>query len=375
MADITVVEADIARDSTQAAAAASLLHDQNHQAAGDAAARALLPALQAWPSYRTAAGGGVLILLACDRRAGAGEYCGVALCFETFESCAARPSLWLHDLHVRASARRRGAGRALMEALVGRCGAGARFEELHLETSEDNAGARALYEACGLVTGPPVFPTTALALTCRLRTNTSAAAAAATQLFPRAGGCVVAEAELGRPADAAAVLAQLDSFQGFAPPAARADMVPLLQRWPDAPVRGGKSVLLARDDSGAAVGLALCLLLFTSADAAGCLYIYNLHVSAAVRGRGVGRLLLSAVFARAKAWGCTKLQLEVDEGNARARALYGSFGLDEFSGGLEASRGLAYTRLFYPYPPEWDDGWVSSDEEEAVPAPEPKSKL
>eukprot|EP01051_Picozoa_sp_SAG22_P016381 SAG22_NODE_2303_length_2736_cov_4.228669_3_plen_135_part_00 len=112
------------------------------------------------------------------------------------------------------------------------------------------------------------------------------------------------------------------------------------------------------------MGLFLGQLLFTSVDAAPALYIYNLHVSAAARGQGVGHLLMAAAFARAKRWGCTKLYLECEATNTAARALYKRFGIDERGGDLaDEHGGVCYTRLFYGYPADWLDDWTDEEED------------
>jgi len=60
---------------------------------------------------------------------------------------------WLEDLYVQESARRSGLGRALVEAAVERARErGSR--RIELDVNEDNAPARALYEACGFLTEP-----------------------------------------------------------------------------------------------------------------------------------------------------------------------------------------------------------------------------
>jgi len=55
---------------------------------------------------------------------------------------------WLEDLFVAESARGSGLGRALVEAAVARA-TERRCRRIELDTGEDNAAARALYEACG----------------------------------------------------------------------------------------------------------------------------------------------------------------------------------------------------------------------------------
>lgn len=58
---------------------------------------------------------------------------------------------WLEDLFVRDEARRSGLGRALVEAAIERAGQRG-CKRIELDVAEDNAPARALYEACGFRT-------------------------------------------------------------------------------------------------------------------------------------------------------------------------------------------------------------------------------
>ena len=60
---------------------------------------------------------------------------------------------WLEDLFVREEARRSGLGRALVEAALERARARG-CKRIELDVNEDNAPARALYEACGFLTEP-----------------------------------------------------------------------------------------------------------------------------------------------------------------------------------------------------------------------------
>ena len=60
---------------------------------------------------------------------------------------------WLEDLYVREEGRRAGLGRALVEAALERARErGCR--RIELDVNEDNAPARALYEACGFLSEP-----------------------------------------------------------------------------------------------------------------------------------------------------------------------------------------------------------------------------
>ena len=60
---------------------------------------------------------------------------------------------WLEDLFVREEARRSGLGRALVEAALERARERG-CKRIELDVNEDNAAARALYEACGFLTEP-----------------------------------------------------------------------------------------------------------------------------------------------------------------------------------------------------------------------------
>ena len=60
---------------------------------------------------------------------------------------------WLEDLFVREEARRSGLGRALVEAALERARERG-CKRIELDVNEDNAPARALYEACGFQTEP-----------------------------------------------------------------------------------------------------------------------------------------------------------------------------------------------------------------------------
>jgi len=86
-------------------------------------------------------------------------------------------------------------------------------------------------------------------------------------------------------------------------------------------------VFLAFDD-GAPVGIATCFLGFSTFAARPLVNVHDLHVSQTHRRRGVGRALLAAVETEARALGCCKLTLEVQEGNHTARALYQSYGFE-----------------------------------------------
>lgn len=57
--------------------------------------------------------------------------------------------------------------------------------------------------------------------------------------------------------------------------------------------------------------------------------IHDLVVLPLVRGQGIGKSLLAAVESKAKALGCCKLTLEVQENNAVAQKAYRAFGFNQ----------------------------------------------
>ena len=52
----------------------------------------------------------------------------------------------------------------------------------------------------------------------------------------------------------------------------------------------------------------------------------DLFVDASARGAGLGRAMMEAILAHARARGCRRVELDTNETNAAALALYGSFG-------------------------------------------------
>jgi ribosomal protein S18 acetylase RimI-like enzyme len=140
----------------------------------------------------------------------------------------------------------------------------------------------------------------------------------------------IREAVLEDAADAAAIVEVLNSYAadpvgGGSPLGSRvrARLVPALR------AQANALVLLAFADRKAA-GLAICFFGLSTFQARPLLNIHDLAVVPERRGQGIGRALLGAVEARARSRGCCKLTLEVQEGNARARALYERFGFTDF---------------------------------------------
>ena len=154
----------------------------------------------------------------------------------------------------------------------------------------------------------------------------------------------VVDADLERPQHQQAVLDMVDAYSrdplaNNAPlsPAIRQQLIPGLRQHPTT------VILLAYDrksaESAEPVGIAVCFLGFSTFAARPLLNIHDLCALPSHRGRGVGRLLLAAVEAKARALGCCKVTLEVQENNHRARQIYQSAGFGQYT--LQAEGGGA----------------------------------
>lgn len=116
-----------------------------------------------------------------------------------------------------------------------------------------------------------------------------------------------------------------DLFQiesDFRPDAARqeAGLRMLLSRAGDA------AVFVARDGRGVAQGMVTVQLVVSTAEGARSAWIEDVVVRDSMRGRGMGRSLISDALAWATAAGATRAQLLVDTGNLPATAFYDRLG-------------------------------------------------
>jgi ribosomal protein S18 acetylase RimI-like enzyme len=96
---------------------------------------------------------------------------------------------------------------------------------------------------------------------------------------------------------------------------ARENLIPGLVR------HGGARVLLAYENEQP-LGVAICLVGFSSFRGRPLVNIHDIAVTPEARGKGIGRLLLKAVEADARELGCCKVTLEVRSDNTRAMGLY-----------------------------------------------------
>lgn len=93
-----------------------------------------------------------------------------------------------------------------------------------------------------------------------------------------------------------------------------------------------------------AVGIATCFLGFSTFAALPLINIHDLGVLSERRGEGIGRSLLAAVERKARALGCSKITLEVQEHNSPARRLYEAVGFANEIEGEPPGRLLFYTK-------------------------------
>ncbi len=93
-----------------------------------------------------------------------------------------------------------------------------------------------------------------------------------------------------------------------------------------------------------AVGIATCFLGFSTFTARPLINIHDLAVLPEYRGQGIGRTLLAAIERKARERGCSKVTLEVQENNTRARRVYEAAGFAHAVYGETTGGSLFYTK-------------------------------
>jgi ribosomal protein S18 acetylase RimI-like enzyme len=141
----------------------------------------------------------------------------------------------------------------------------------------------------------------------------------------------VPRVRLAQPYDAAAVARLMAAFRdhlGLSAPSdeeMRAGVERLLGD-PDT-----EFLLAATADDATPTGVAQLRFRYGVWRAGGDCLLEDLFVDDAARGAGLGRALVEATLARARARGCRRVELDVNEANATAQRLYGSFGFSSTS--------------------------------------------
>jgi GNAT superfamily N-acetyltransferase len=88
----------------------------------------------------------------------------------------------------------------------------------------------------------------------------------------------------------------------------------------------GRALILVARDGGRPVGLAYLSFQWTLEHGGRVLWLEELYVRPALRGRGTGGLLLRATLDVARERGCRAVELEVEASHARAANLYARAG-------------------------------------------------
>jgi ribosomal protein S18 acetylase RimI-like enzyme len=154
----------------------------------------------------------------------------------------------------------------------------------------------------------------------------------------------VAVADLSDPIEAAGLVDVLDSYAADPVGGGQPLSQEVRDRLPSKLREHRNALVLLAFVDGRAVGIAVCFFGFSTFKALPLLNIHDLAVLPQYRGRGIGRALLAAAEDHARAKGCCKLTLEVQDDNARARSLYRRFGFNDFVVGNSApTRFLAKT--------------------------------
>lgn len=126
------------------------------------------------------------------------------------------------------------------------------------------------------------------------------------------------------PEDAALIAPLFDAYRQFYEQPADADAA--LAFITARLERGESVILLARRPDGSALGFCQLYSSFCSVLAAPIYVLYDLFVAPDARRRGVGRALLLAAEAHARATGHARMDLTTARNNLRAQALYESLG-------------------------------------------------
>jgi len=151
----------------------------------------------------------------------------------------------------------------------------------------------------------------------------------------RAANVTIADADLSCAEHQHALVAMLDAYMRDpmeggepAPEQVKRELVPGLRAHPAC------YVFLAWRD-GLPVGFSICFLGFSTFNARPLINIHDIFVDSAVRGIGIGRMLLERIEARAREMNCCRITLEVREDNRVARGLYRKAGFDRVAVGAE----------------------------------------
>ena len=155
----------------------------------------------------------------------------------------------------------------------------------------------------------------------------------------------VTEADLSRAEHQDAILQLLNAYSmdpmGDGRPlseVARRDLIPGLRHHPT-------TVVFLACHGPDPVGLAICFRGFSTFAARPLVNIHDFSVLPAFRGKGIGRQILAEIERYARATGCCKLTLEVQENNHHAKAIYAAAGFSQMLYVPEAGGSLNLSKL------------------------------
>lgn len=137
-------------------------------------------------------------------------------------------------------------------------------------------------------------------------------------------------ADLDNPIHSAGILHCLDAYASDPMGCSQALAPAVKQNLISGLKQHGANLCLLAFAGDAIIGIALCMITYSTFRARPRLNVHDLTVLPAHRGRGIGRQLLQAVIEHAGQNDYCQVTLEVRHDNPRAQALYQSMG---FSGG------------------------------------------
>jgi GNAT superfamily N-acetyltransferase len=156
---------------------------------------------------------------------------------------------------------------------------------------------------------------------------------------------MVVQADLERPDHQKVVIALVESYardpMGNGKPLpddVKQALIPGLRRHPT-------TIIFLAYDGDQPVGIAICFGGFSTFYARPLINIHDLAVLPTHRGRGFGRALLAAVEDKARALGCCKVTLEVQENNLKARRTYEAAGFAQGEYADGAGRSLFFWKV------------------------------
>lgn len=234
-----------------------------------------------------------------------GTVIGYALHHPDYDTGRLARGVYLSDLYVEKTARRLGAGRALMAATA-RAGRRLGTRRLGWGVLRHNAPARRFYETIGRERDGALICSVAAERFERLAKGAA----------PLSAPAVIRPA---RPADGGALAAMLGAFKAETHRSPPAEAEPVLRAHGFGPGAAFAALIAERD--GIPVGYALFVPAYDTESSARGAFLSDLYVTPAARGRGLGRTLIAATARAAARDGGHFIYWEVPKSDSRARAL------------------------------------------------------